>query len=128
MMHPAERFLPVQVSIYDGERLAVPGTSATYSNQPALVAAAFDQGNGCRFSAAGVYTHIFLVADNLVISDAYNGTGIEPDEEPNVIEPTPGSGNLYKIVFAYLALVPGIGRRRVCLCDRYTVGNVASLV
>ena len=96
---------------------------------PAFITGTFLEGSYSRSQLEFGYTHALLADPTLEIRDGYRGSAGTPAVGDYLAIPAGQTDNWWQVVFSFLAVLPGYGRRRVLLADRVgTPGNWAKVV
>lgn len=122
---PAHCFFPAQANIYTGNgSLPVPGPKRL-SAIPCLITGVWMSGHRQAVRASDAYTHIMLLDPSVDIRDPYKGNGQALGGAPDAIEVigetlTTTTAPWRFVVFSFVTILPGIGRRKVVFLDERT--------
>jgi hypothetical protein len=106
-----------------------PTTGQRAANVPAFITGTFLEGSYSRAQLEFGYTHALLTDPTLEIRDGYRGSAGTPVVGDYLAIPAGQTNNWWQVVFSFIAVLPGYGKRRVILADRVgTPGNWAGVV
>jgi hypothetical protein len=88
------------------------------------------EGHRSRVNTTDSYTHIAIVDPNVPVRDQYTGQGQTLSANPDAfLIPAGQTNNKWMAVFSFVTVLPGLGRRRIVLLDRWgTPGNWNALL
>ena len=95
-----------------------PSTGKRSSGVPALITGTFLEGSYSRSQVEFGYTHALLCDPTIEIRDGYRGSAGTPETGDFIAIPAGQSNNRWAVVFSFVTVLPGFGRRRVVLVDR----------
>jgi hypothetical protein len=95
-----------------------------------LLTGTFLEGSRNRTSTSDMYTHIILCDPNVEIRDGYIGTANQNTTQCDVLAvPAGQTNNYWWVIFAFIAVLPNLGRRKVIVADRHgTPGDWTKLL
>ncbi len=106
-----------------------PTSGPRTSGLPASITGSFLEGSYSRAQVEFGYTHALLVDPTIEIRDGYRGSGGVPAVGDYLAIPAGQTDNWWQVVFSFVAVLPGYGRRRIILADRVgTPGDWGKLV
>jgi hypothetical protein len=121
---PPSVFFEQTMDVYTNTGTFPPaGGNLRQASVPVRMTGTFMEGHRSKVSSTDSYTHVLLCDPNIEIRDPYTGTGNAPSGSADYITvPTGSSGasaNWWKVVYSFNTEIPGIGRRKVILVDRW---------
>ncbi len=113
-------FVPVGCNIHLGS--AVPPTTAATASQMQITGHFMD-GHRPRQTSSDNFTHILLVDPTFTINDAYRGNGQPSNRSTSTMIHIPSMDTnaavaYFDVIFQFVTIIPGVGRKRVLLCDQ----------
>ena len=106
-----------------------PVTGKRSSNIPAFITGTFLEGSYSRSQVEFGYTHALLCDPTIEIRDGYRGNSGTPEVGDYLAVPAGQTDNFWSVVFSFVTVLPGFGRRRVVLADRVGMpGNWGAVV
>lgn len=98
---------------------AFPGScTKRSSNAPALVTGTFLEGSYSRSQVEFGYTHAVLIDPTVEVRDGYRGSAGSPAVGDFIAMPAGQTNNYWSVVFSFITILPGHGRKKVMLLDR----------
>jgi hypothetical protein len=121
-------FYQMAIDVYTHQALPLTG-SPRIANVDALVACNFSEGQRSRTAAVLQYTHIFVVDTSIEIRDSYRGAlHALVQLQDYIATPAGQTPVLCQVLFSFITNIPGLGKRRVILADRFIGAAVNSLI
>ena len=106
-----------------------PVTGKRSSSIPIFITGTFLEGSYSRSQVEFGYTHALLCDPTLEIRDGYRGNAGTPEVGDYIAIPAGQTDNFWSVVFSFVTVLEGYGRRRVILVDRVgTPGNWGAVV
>jgi hypothetical protein len=106
-----------------------PPSTKRSSGIPAFITGTFLEGSYSRSQVEFGYTHAVLADPTIEIRDGYRGSAGTPEIGDYIAIPAGQTNNWWQVVFSFITVLPGYGRRRVVLVDRLgTPGDWAGVV
>jgi hypothetical protein len=126
-----DAFFSASMDVYSGGSIFPPPTSSLRtSGVNILLTGTFLEGSRNRTATSDMYTHIILCDPNVEIHDGYTGTGNQSTTQCDVLAiPGGQTNNYWWVIFAFVAVLPNLGRRKVIVADRHaTPGDWTKLL
>jgi hypothetical protein len=126
-----DAFASATMDIYTGSGVfPPPAGNLRTSGVNILLAGTFLEGSRTRTASGDMYTHILLCDPNVEIHDGYTGTGNQSVTQCDVLAiPGGQANNFWWAIFAFVAVLPNLGRRKVIAADRHgTPGDWTKLL
>ena len=132
----ADAFQLQPADIYPGITSSPGGPSGTARSTAIAMrfTGTFMEGLRNRINAYFGYSHIGLVDPDMVVHDMYQGSAVQPAyysaNPPDFFAiPTGQTSNYWVAVFSFVTVIPGLGKQKVVLLDRWSVpGNWSTLL
>ena len=116
-----DTFYQQSVDIWSATGSFPPGGSARVSGVVVLMTETFGAGSRGRTSSKLNYTHIILVDPTIEVRDAYQGNNVSTSQLDWIALPTGTTNNTWlSVVLGFNTMLPGLGKKKVLLCDRYS--------
>ena len=127
----ANVFIPQTMDVWTGNGAVPPPAGGPRSAAVSIViTGVWAEGHRTKVSGSDAYTHIILCDPQLQVIDPYKGTSqTESPAYDALAIPAGQTQNWWLVVFSFVTNIPGVGRRRVILADRFgSPGSWTTLV
>jgi hypothetical protein len=95
-----------------------------------LLTGTFPEGHRGKVNTTDSYTHIAIVDPTVQVRDPYAGQGQAVGNNPDAfLIPAGQTNNKWMVVFSFVTVLPGLGKKKVVFLDRWgTPGSWSTLV
>lgn len=79
------------------------------------------EGYRSKVANALAYTHLAVLDHNVQVIDSYKGQGVAVNDRPDFFAVTSAqTSNYYRAVLSFVTIIPGMGKKKVVLLDRWS--------
>jgi len=114
---PAETFRMGACDIYTGG--VFPPTTLRTANQVIAETGVWMEGHRGKVSTTDAYTHVLICDPTIEFRDLYTGQGQGTGTADYLAIPAGQTNNYWRVAFTFQTILPGIGRKRIILADRW---------
>jgi hypothetical protein len=130
-----EAFQVESADVYSGKTTTPGGPNTLRTSAVSIrLTGTFMEGLRNRINQYFGYSHIALVDPSIEVHDLYQGAAVTPayfsSNPPDFFAiPTGQTNNNWVVVFSFVTVIPGLGKQKVCLLDRFqTPGSWTTVV
>jgi hypothetical protein len=118
-----DAFYPQTLDVYSNSGSFPPSGSPRISGVTCQITGTFGEGSRARLTAGFGYTHIIVVDPTIAVQDWYTGNSSAPSQQDYLAMPSGSNTTWFNVVLSTVVNIPGLGKKKIILADRYNSGT-----